>query len=190
MALVLDGRAPAAGARASKALRRATFLVDFDRPEVSALGPEIARRFGARPSDDDLARFVDGWIERKSLRELVDVASIVAARREGDCTEHAVLLAAVARLHGRAARVVTGVALVPVDGALRAFGHAWTEIHDGRAWRTLDASPLPAGVRYLPLAAFVDEGPGYTFGALQRLSPVDVRHVLLEPASAPAREPR
>ncbi len=186
---VLDGRAPAARGRPSKASRRASFLVDFDRPEVSALRAEVARRFGPALSDEDLARFVDAWIERKSMRELMDVASTVAVRREGDCSEHAVLLAAVARLHGRAARIVAGLALVPVDGSLRVFGHAWTEIHDGRAWRTLDASPLPPGVRYLPLGVFVEEGPAYAYGALQRLSPLDVRRVVIGLTAAP-RAPR
>ena len=124
---------------------------------------------------------MDGWIARKNLTRGIDSAARVAARREGDCSEHAVLLAAAARLAGRASRVVVGVALVEVGGQLRGFGHAWTEIHDGRAWHTVDATMLPAGVRYLPLAALADEGPGYVGSAWAVLTPLDVRRIALAP---------
>lgn len=137
---------------------------------------------GVRPSEGRVVVVLDG---RAPMG--IDVASRVAAHREGDCSEHAVLLAAAARLAGRAARVVFGVALVPVEGRLRGFGHAWAEIHDGRAWRTVDATPLPPGVRYLPLAALSDEGPGYLGAVWAALSPIDVRRIRLEPAPAAAR---
>jgi transglutaminase-like putative cysteine protease len=42
-----------------------------------------------------------------------------------------VVLTALARLVGWPARVVLGVVLVPQESTVRAFGHAWTEIHDG-----------------------------------------------------------
>jgi transglutaminase-like putative cysteine protease len=180
--LVLEGRAPVSTRRPSPSQRRASFVVDYDRPEAAPFREELARR--RAPSDEDLARLVDRWVERKSMSRGIDPASRVAARREGDCSEHAVLLAAAARLAGRAARVVLGIALVPLDGRLRGFGHAWTEIHDGRAWRTVDATALPVGVRYLPLGTLADEGPGYLGAAWGVLSPLDVRRVVLEPAPA------
>jgi transglutaminase-like putative cysteine protease len=180
VALVLEGRAPASARRPSPAQRGATFLVDFDRPDAAPFREEVARTRGA--PNEELARLVDRWIDRKSMSRGIDPASRVAVRREGDCTEHAVLLAAAARLAGRAARVVLGIALVPVDGRLAGFGHAWTEIHDGAAWRTFDATPLPPGVRYLPLGTFADEGPGYLAAAWAALSPLDVRRVVLEAA--------
>jgi transglutaminase-like putative cysteine protease len=182
--LDLPGRAPAAPSRPTSAQRGPSFLVDYDRPEAAAFREALRQQLGPSPGDDALARFVDAWIEHKSMSRGIDAAARVAARREGDCTEHAVLLAAAARLAGRAARVALGIALVPVDGRLRGFGHAWTEIHDGRGWRTVDATALPAGVRYLPLGTFADEGPGYLGAAWAVLSPLDVRRVVLEPAPA------
>jgi hypothetical protein len=175
-------RAGAGGERAVLVLEGRAPVVDYDRPVAAPFREELARR--RAPSDEDLARLVDRWVERKSMSRGIDPASRVAARREGDCSEHAVLLAAAARLAGRAARVVLGIALVPVDGRLRGFGHAWTEIHDGRAWRTVDATALPVGVRYLPLGTLADEGPGYLGAAWGVLSPLDVRRVVLEPAPA------
>jgi transglutaminase-like putative cysteine protease len=185
VAVVLDGRAPPAQGRPTARQWQPSFLVDFDRPEAAAFRDALAAR-GAL-SDEELARFVDGWITRKTMSRGIDVASRVAAHREGDCSEHAVLLAAAARLSGRASRVIIGVALFPVDGRLRGFGHAWTEIHDGRAWQAVDATPLPAGVRYLPLGAIADEGPGHLGSAWALLSPIDVRRIVLEAAPSAAR---
>jgi len=185
VAVILAGRAPTAASAPRDADRRESFLVDFDRPEAAPFREDLARR--QAPSDEDLARFVNAWIERKTMTRGIDVASRVAAHREGDCSEHAVLLAAAARLAGRPARVIFGLVLVPVEGRLRGFGHAWTEIHDGRAWRTVDATPLPPGVRYLPLGAIPDEGPGYLGAAWAVLSPIDVRRIVLEPAPAARR---
>jgi hypothetical protein len=177
----LAGRAPAPDrVPPAPAQRRPSFFVDYDEAAVAPFRAAVAA-LGAAPSDPDLARLVDGWIVKKNLTRGIDPASRVARRREGDCSEHAVLLAAAARLAGRPSRIVFGVALLPVDGALRAFGHAWAEIHDGAAWRTADATPLPAGVRYLPLGVLADEGPGYLAAAWAGLSPLDVRRIVLAP---------
>jgi hypothetical protein len=171
-----------AGSRPRASHREASFLVDLDQPPVARLRAEVVSRFGDAPTDSELARFVAGWIEKKSMRRMIDTASTVAARREGDCTEHAVLLAAVARLFGRPSRVVLGIALVPAEGRVLALGHAWAELHDGRGWRVADAAALPESVVYLPMAALANEGPGHLLAALSQLSPVDVRKVVLAPA--------
>ncbi len=179
----LPGRAPSASGKPTPAQRGPTFLVDYDQPDAAAFREAVAA-LGPRPTDDALAELVDRWIDRKDLSRGLDTASRVAAHRQGDCSEHAVLLAAAARLAGRPARVVLGVALVSVDGTLRGFGHAWTEIHDGRAWRLADATRLPGVVRYLPLEPLVDEGPAYHLSAWAGLSPIDVRRIALAPAGA------
>ena len=176
----LPGRAPPSTSPAAAGQRGPTFLVDYDRPGAAAFREAVAL-LGAAPADAALTTLVDRWIDRKTMTRGIDSAARVAAHREGDCTEHAVLLAAAARLAGRPARVVIGVALVELDGALRGFGHAWTEIHDGAGWRAVDATPLPPGVRYLPLGALVDEGPGYLGAAWAALSPLDVRRVVVAP---------
>jgi transglutaminase-like putative cysteine protease len=175
----LDGRGPAPEVAPPLAAQRGpSFFVDYDEPAVAPFRAAVAA-LGVSPADADLARLVDGWIVKKNMTRGIDPASRVARRREGDCSEHAVLLAAAARLAGRPSRIVLGVALLPVDGRLRAFGHAWAEIHDGTAWRTADATPLPAGARYLPLGVLSDEGPGYLAAAWAGLSPLDVRRIVI-----------
>lgn len=186
-AAVRDGavtvRLDAARARSAPtaAQRKASFFVDADQPAVQALRGEIERTYGASPTVDDLAAFVDGWISAKGWGRLLDPASVVASRREGDCTEHAVLLAAVARLFGRPSRVVFGVAVVELDGTVLALGHAWTEIHDGGRWVEADAAAraAPARVHRLPLGALADEGPSYGAGVTRLLTPGNVKAIRL-----------
>lgn len=79
--------------------------------------------------------FVQKHIQNKNLetgfasaREALDTAS-------GDCTEHGVLLAALARAAGIPARLVTG--LVYDRGEF--LGHLWTEVYIDR-WIALDAT--------------------------------------------------
>jgi transglutaminase-like putative cysteine protease len=181
--LRLDHAAPSASP--SEGQRAASFLVDVDEPAVTALRDEIVKRAGPRPTAEDLTHFVNGWITKKDMGRIFDNASTVATRREGDCTEHAVLLAAAARLFGKPSRVVLGVALVRLEGRLMALGHAWTEIHDGGRWQIADAAALniPAPLRYLPLAALADEGPGFGGATWQLLTSLDVRSIAL--AAAP-----
>lgn len=179
--LELAGRAPPAAAVPPAAAQRApSFFVDYDEPAAAPFRAAV-EALGAAPSPRALEGLVDGWIARKSMGRALDPASRVARRREGDCSEHAVLLAAAARLAGRPSRIVLGIALLPAEGQLRGSGHAWVELHDGAGWRIADATPLPAGVRYVPLSVLSDEGPAYAGAAWAGLSPLDVRRIVLAP---------
>jgi len=151
--------------------REATFVVDFEDAPVAALVEALRTEFGATPSLDELIQFVHAAIAHKTYRRSFDLASQVASSREGDCTEHAVLLAAMARATGRPARVVLGIMLMESPDRLSSFGHAWTEIHDDESWRIADATrpelQLPdARPRYLPLMPLGDEGLGYALHLL------------------------
>jgi len=144
----------------------ATFVIDYDEPSVAKLVGKLRERHGSRPSLDELVRFVDAAIVNKSFRRNFDLASQVASSGEGDCTEHAVLLAALSRATERPARVVMGIMLVETGERVLAFGHAWAEMHDGSGWRIADATrpelQLPsARPRYVPMMALDNEGPGY-----------------------------
>jgi transglutaminase-like putative cysteine protease len=111
---------------------------------------------------NDLAEFVDSFIITKDLLREYDPASVVARRREGDCSEHAVLLAALGRSFGFATRVVHGVVIIDAIEHVAAEGHAWVEWSDGPVWLPADAA-LPAGLHpiYVPLQILKDESPAY-----------------------------
>ena len=86
--------------------------------------------------------FVADYIENKDMSVGYASALEVAQSRQGDCTEHAVLTAALCRAVGIPAQVVVGVAYVDeFMGAVRCFGgHAWTRAYIGNQWVGLDAA--------------------------------------------------
>lgn len=69
-------------------------------------------------------------------------ASEVCRKREGDCSEHAVLLAALGRARGIPSRVVVGLAYVPeFAGRKNVFGfHMWTQFFLAGRWVDFDAA--------------------------------------------------
>jgi hypothetical protein len=112
-------------------------------PEIQALAKQAAA--GAA---DDRARmqamegFVRSYIADKNLSVGYASALEVAKSREGDCTEHAVLLAAMGRALDIPTRVVDGLAYAGAfAGAERVFvPHAWVQAWvDGR-WQSFDAA--------------------------------------------------
>jgi len=141
-----------------------TFLIDFDEPPFAALKAEM-KDLGEKPSRAALVEFVNRTIHENFERGW-DLASTVAKRREGDCTEHAVLTTALARMYGIPARVVIGAALISNGEEHTAVGHAWSEFREGELWVVADAAMLDEKgvVRYLPMGVVEDEGLGYVMG--------------------------
>lgn len=154
--------------------RRSSWVLDFDEQSVQVLIAEIAASGDGIPSPAQLERFVFTHVSNKSYSRSFDLASRVATTREGDCTEHAVLLAALARAHGHPARIVFGNLVLEFDERLFAFGHAWTEIHTGDGWQIYDAT-LPANdpslrqIRYIPAGGLRDEGPAYFMALVETM---------------------
>ena len=157
-----------------------TWVVDFEEDSVQALVNGVAADLGATPTVDELEKYVYEHIANKSYARTFDLASQVAATGEGDCTEHAVLLAALARAKGFQARITFGSLIIDSDAGLAAFGHAWTEIHDGERWQLRDAT-LPGAekavkqLRYLPTTILSNEGPGYALAMLDAMVAMPIR---------------
>lgn len=85
-----------------------------------------------------LEKYVHGAMKQHDFSQGFATAAEVAESRAGDCTEHAVLLAALARINGIPSRVAIG--LVYVESAA-AFGyHMWTEVFLDGQWVPLDAT--------------------------------------------------
>ena len=118
-------------------------MINTADPELVAL----ARRAGGGETDphklsDKLRRFVTDYIVTKSLDIGFATASEVCRNREGDCSEHGVLLAALGRLNGLPSRVVVGLVYVPSLGSQRdIFGyHMWTQFFIDGVWVDVDAA--------------------------------------------------
>jgi hypothetical protein len=165
-----------------------TFMIDYTEPRVAAVLDEFGGETPRTQIPEALREFVYEYISDKTYLRGYDIASQVAATGSGDCTEHAVLLAALARAKGYPARVVLGVLMRAAGEKVESFGHAWTEVHDGQTWRRYDAT-LPKdempGVwfRYLPLMPVVNEGPGFAMGMLE-ITTLWPRSVFVVPAIA------
>jgi len=107
---------------------------------------------------DRLRTLVAKHLRDKNLATAFASASEAARARGGDCTEHAVLLAALLRADGIPSRVVSGLVYVPdLGGQGPGFGwHLWTQAlvypplvagGFGRAWVDFDAT-LPGDARF------------------------------------------
>jgi len=93
---------------------------------------------------ETLEQYVHRTVESKNFSQALSSAAEVALSREGDCTEHAVLLAALARACGIPARVAIGLVYVE---ALQGFGfHMWTEVYLDGHWVPLDATLGRGGI--------------------------------------------
>lgn len=120
-------------------------LIQSDDPRVIALADSVEVE-GDDPVQLALAleRMVHDSISQRNFTQAFASAAAVAENLEGDCTEHAVLLAAVARARGIPARVAVGLVYV---GSLQGFGyHMWTEVFVNGHWLPLDATLGQGGI--------------------------------------------
>jgi hypothetical protein len=117
------------------------FLQSDDEQIIKLARRAIGRTKDAAEAAKKIEAFVADYIENKSLSVGYASAVEVANSRQGDCTEFAVLTAAMCRAVGIPAQVVAGVAYVDDFAGLRGFGgHAWTQVYIGGKWIGLDAA--------------------------------------------------
>ena len=129
----------------TEADRTPSNLVQSDDAKVVALAKQAA---GDERDPWKLAvkleRFVNQLIEKKDFSRAFATAAEVAANPVGDCTEHAVLLAALCRARGIPARVAVGLVYLPGE---QIFGyHMWTEVFIDKQWIPIDATLAKGGI--------------------------------------------
>lgn len=117
----------------------ATPQVDSDNPRVAELARKVAG--DARGAYSAALRLSD-WTN-KNLEKVYgasnDRASDVLAVGKGDCTEHSVLLVALARAVGIPARQVYGLVYARyADGKDALYWHAWAEVRSAGEWIAVD----------------------------------------------------
>lgn len=161
-----------------------TRWLQADDGEVQALARRALRSDLARVARGEharaaqLERFVRDYINIKSLRVGYASASEIVRGREGDCTEHAVLLASLMRASGIPARVATGIAYAPgFGGHEQVFvPHAWVMAWVDEEWRGFDAAL--AGFDAGHIAFSVGDGDPFRFyGGIELLGALDILSV-------------
>ncbi len=112
----------------------------------------------------ELARSTHSLIRKKNYTSGFVPASEVARAGEGDCTAHAVLLAAMLRARGIPSRVAIGLVYVPTESKPRMAYHMWTLAYINDQWLHFDAT-LPGGAapadRIVLITNSLDSGNEY-----------------------------
>lgn len=129
----------------NEADRSANNLIQSDAPIIVTMAKQAA------PEEQDpwklavaLEQFVRRTIRSKNFSQAFATAAEVAQTRTGDCTEHAVLLAALCRARGLPARVTIGLVYSADVGGF-AY-HMWNEVWINDRWVPLDATLGQGGI--------------------------------------------
>ncbi len=137
-----------------RAFLNPTPFIQSDHPEIEAKVREIVPK-----SEPDVvkAKKLVNWVNQNiQKRPVLSVPNALETLRNriGDCNEHAVLLAALARASGIPAEIEAG--LVYQNG--RFYYHAWNVLYLGR-WITADAvmGQLPADVTHIRFVRGTDQ---------------------------------
>src|SRR5690606_22722165 len=131
----IENNLPASEAeRNDEAYLEASMMVSADDAMVKKLSQRAIDEAGVVESDpaaqaEAMRSFVHKYISKKGMQTAFASAAETARTRQGDCSEHGVLLCAMLRAQGIPARVATG--LVYADafaGHEGIFGwHMWTQ---------------------------------------------------------------
>ena len=126
------------------AMKPNRFLQSDDEEIIKLARDAVGRTKDAGEAARRIESFVAEYIENKDLSVGYASAVEVARSKQGDCSEHAVLTAALCRAVGIPARMVTGIAYVDDWSGFQGFGgHAWVSVFIGRKtgkWVGLDAA--------------------------------------------------
>lgn len=162
-----DPQAEATGPQPVAGDREPNNWIQSDDPIIDGM----AKRAAADEADPwlvacRLEQFVQSGISNKNFTQAFLSASEVAKSLEGDCTEHAVLLAALCRNRGIPARVAVG--LVYYAPAAGFAYHMWNEVWLGNRWIPLDGTLGKGGI-----------GAGHLKLTTSNLQGIDSRAVFL-----------
>jgi len=152
---------------------------NFETPEIGRLAREVAGDAkGAYEASRRLSRNVFERLE-KAYGASHDRASDVLAAGKGDCTEHSVLLVALARSLGIPARGVHGLVYARYDDGKDAlYWHAWVEVRSAGEWIAMD----PTFGQPVADATHVALGSGTQVDAIGLLGALKVTGVEAKPA--------
>lgn len=146
--------------------------VQSDEPRLRQLAQRVVDgRRDVLEATRALVDWVYTYLEKEGTVSVPDALATLDAGR-GDCNEHAILLVALLRAAGVAARPIAGV--VYVDGKF--VYHAWVEVWLGGTWMAVDPAlgQVPADATHVTLAYGIYDEAARLLGLAGRmqLSPV------------------
>ncbi|MDY3558179.1 transglutaminase-like domain-containing protein [Gemmata sp. JC673] len=127
------------------------YFINWDNGGVKAHAAAATRGLPAATTDWDKAVAVERWVNRNmkafEFSQAMATADNVAKTLSGDCTEYAMLSAAMCRAVGVPARTVLGLVYAPAkDGKPYLAYHMWFEVFAEGQWLPLDATLGMGGV--------------------------------------------
>ncbi len=154
---------------------RSTTYLPHDDPAIRDLLARAAGNGEDAGRAETLRSFVAAYLVEKNLDTVLATASEVATTRSGDCTEHAVLLAALLRAAEIPSRVVSGLIYVErFAGHSEIFSfHMWTQALLEDRWIDLDATlPSRFDASHIALAATALDDGGSALREMTRIVPL------------------
>jgi hypothetical protein len=137
------------------------FLQSDDRLVIDHANRASAGEFDPGKIAVRMEKHVRDKLSKKNFSTALASAAEVAKNLEGDCTEHAVLLAAMLRVKKIPSRIAVG--MVYIEGRNVFGGHMWTEAWLDGKWIPLDATLGRGGIgaAHIKLAesSFAQDGP-------------------------------
>ncbi len=152
---VSASRGPKAGAKAepapSKEFLGSSFFINWDNPLVKGHGLKAVAGLPAGATDWDKAKAVERWVRQNmqavEFSQAMATADNVAKTLSGDCTEYAMLSAAMCRSVFVPSRTVLGLVYAPGPGGKPFLAyHMWFEIYADGQWLPLDATLGQGGI--------------------------------------------
>lgn len=139
-------------------------IVSYDEEMKNKAHEIILGENNAYKASKKLEKWVSDAINNKNYSNTFLSSKEVFKKREGDCTEHAVLLAGMLRSVGIPSKIAVGLYYVNLNENENAFAyHMWTKAYIGNRWISLDAvenlkefSPLHVELAESPLNSIED----------------------------------
>ena len=127
------------------------YFINWDNDGVKGHAAAAVQALPAAATDWDKAVAVERWVHRNmkafEFSQAMATADNVAKTLSGDCTEYAMLAAAMCRAAGVPSRTVLGLVYAPArDGKPYLAYHMWYEVYADGQWLPLDATLGLGGV--------------------------------------------
>jgi len=162
------------------AIKPTRYLQSDDKRIVALARKAVGEATDALQAARAIEAFVREYVNEKNFSVGYATAVEVAESKQGDCTEHAVLAAAMCRALGIPAQVVCGVVYVDqfADRKDLFIPHAWTQVFVGGKWVGLDPALGGFDAGHIALAAGQGDPEGF-FSILSTLGYFNIDKVEL-----------
>lgn len=165
---------------AKKAMKSNRYLQSEDDKVVALARKAIGKATDAAEAARSIEAFVRKYLKKQPISLTYERAGEVLEKKEGDCTEFALLTAAMCRAVGIPARTVYGVVYQKEFGGGKDLfvPHMWVEAYVGNAWFGLDATTEACDARRIALSVGDGQSSRFT-GMLDMLGGVKITTVTL-----------